>query len=307
MARNVKASKRGFGYRHATGGRGGLGLYSDGLLFNEYENYGGNDEQVIICGKNLTGTDQWFTEESSTKNYKIGTRMVVEDMVFRYAHISAYRASAWRGRGMQNIGKQTSTNCLDDGYRTSSAMTAAAAGATSVTVTIDDSYSATANEFEDGVIALFPSTWTGIILGRIRSNTATSTTTTFALKEGIQDACGITSTSKINWNPYLYTGTPKTDSPIAFRSSPVGCLNVNATADYYVWLQTWGPYLGQYGMPTKPGEGKDYRCVYFDRYGAFINGTDAGITHQYAGFVLAGTAEDQGDGWTPFVMLQLSP
>jgi len=308
--KNVNALKRGFSYRHATGGRGGLGLYSDGLLMAEYENYANEDEPVIIYGKNLTGVDQWFNEESETQNYAIGTKMVVEDMVFRYAHINAYRASAWRGRGMQNIGGQTSVNCSASGYLPVSAMTAASAAATSITVTIDNAYSATANEFENGEIYLESSPWSGAVRGRIRSNTATSTTTTFALKEGIVAATSTTPSGKLHWSPYAHTGTPKTDSIVAFRSSVVGCLNVNGTADYYVWLQTWGPYMSQYGSTDQQGEGKDHRSVYFDRYGAFIQGTTAGIDRQYAGFSLACTADTDAtgsSGWSPWVMLQISP
>lgn len=150
MPRNITASKRGFGYREATGGRGALGLYTDGLLVAEYENYLGNGDPVTIYGKNLTSVDQWFNEESETKNYAIGTKMVVEDMVFRYGHIEVYRDSAWRGRGMSNLGKQTSVSHLDAGYLNVSAGTAASAEATSLTLTIDNAYAATANEFENG-------------------------------------------------------------------------------------------------------------------------------------------------------------
>jgi hypothetical protein len=36
--------------------------------------------------KILTSPTQWFTESSSNKEYPIGTKLLVEDMVFRYAH-----------------------------------------------------------------------------------------------------------------------------------------------------------------------------------------------------------------------------
>jgi len=258
----------------------------------------------IICNPS-----QWFTEESVAKLFPYGTKLVAEDTVHRYGHISAYRASAWRGRGMQNIGNQTATSCAASGFRPATTMTAASSGAVSVALTLDGSYSATADEFENGVIAIFPSTWTGIVQGRVRSNTATSTTTTFTLKEGIVADCGASSTSKVHWNPYAYTGTPKTDSIVAFRSSIVGCLNVNGTADYYAWLQTWGPYLGQYGLEAQPGEGKYNRSVYFDTYGAFIQGGD-NEHRQYAGFSLPCTADTDAvgsSGWSPLVMLQISP
>ena len=258
----------------------------------------------IICNPS-----QWFTEESASKLFPYGTKLVVEDTVHRYGHINAYRASAWRGRGMQSIGNQTTVNCAGTGYIGIASGTAASAAATSLTLTLDNSYSATANEFENGEVYLESSPWSGAVRGRIKSNAATSTTTTFVLKEGIVAATGAAPNGKLHWNPYAHTGTPKTDSIVAFRSSIVGCLNVNGTADYYVWLQTWGPYMSQYGAALQQGEGKDVRAVYFDRYGAFIQGTGE-EARQYAGFSLACTADVDAigsSGWSPLVMLQLSP
>lgn len=147
--------------------------------------------------------------------------------------------------------------------------------------------------------------------GRIKSNTATSTTTTFTLKEGIIAAIDSTPSGKLNWNPYAYTGTPKTDSYCASRSSIVGCLNVNATADYYVWLQTWGPYICQPGgaSGSYPGEGVNQRIVFFDMYGGFLHWS-ASAAYQRAGIVLPCTVDPDADGrngWATLVMLQLSP
>lgn len=263
--------------------------------------------------KILTRPDQWFTEESVVKLYDIGTKLVVEDMVFRYAHIETNRASAWRGRGMHNLGKQNSAHNAN-GYIPIGAATAASAGATTLVLTLGTydsgtaSHSATANEFQNGEVYLESSPWTGLVRGRIRNNDASSTTTNFYLKEGIVAAISATPNGKLHWNQYAYVGTAITDSHASKKCSCVGCLNVNATADYYVWLQTWGPYMGQYGSTTQPGEGNDLRAVYFDRYGAFVTGTS--VTHQYAGHSLPCTMDNDADGfqgWSPLVMLQIAP
>jgi len=311
MAKVINALKRGFSYRHATGGRGALGLYTDGLLVAEYENYLGNDEPVTIYGKSLTNVDQWFNEESATKNYAIGTKMEVEDMVFRYAHVNADSDSVWRGRGTLNLGKNAK---VYTGHNYISAMTAASAAAETVTVTLTED--ATADEFENGWMALFPSVWTGIVTGRVKRNDATSTTTKLYLKEGIQAACGAASTGRLHWNQYAYVGKPFTSADVTPGfSAVVGCAWVNCTADYYLWVQTWGPYMCQYSETEKPGQGRYHRSVYFDSYGGFLNPATESIYNettgdaQLAGFSLpcALNSTDEGSGWSPWVMLQISP
>lgn len=261
----------------------------------------GNTERI------LTSPNQWFTEQSKAKQYPLGTKLVVEDMVFRYAHIHESSDSCWRGRGLANLGKNLNGNAL----LPATAMTAASEHDTDVTITVSG---VSAGEFENGAMALFPSTWTGLITGRIKDNDATSgSSTKFYLKEGIQADCGAASTAKIHWNQYAYTGKASTSHYVRFYVSQVGCLWENATADYYVWLQTWGPYMGQYST-YKMGTSKWHRAVYFDGYGGMMeyNAADlyeSGTSAQYAGFCLGPSYDgtDTADAWTPWVMLQISP
>ena len=212
------------------------------------------------------------------------------------------------------MGKQNAANHAN-GYIPIGAGVAGVAGDKTLTLTLgtydpgDADYEATANEFENGEIYLESSPWSGIVRGRIKSNDVTSTTTKFYLKEGIIAATSVTPNGKLHWNQYAHVGKPKTDSHCSRRCSVVGCLAVNATVDYYVWLQTWGPYLGQYGQPEQPGEGADNRSVYFDRYGAFVQLGAAGAS-QYAGHSLPCTCDNDADGmsgWSPLVMLQIAP
>jgi hypothetical protein len=195
--------------------------------------------------------------------------------------------------------------------------TAASAGATTIVLTLDGSYSATADEFAEGFLYMESSPWTGAVTGRIKSNDATSTTTTFYLKEGIVAATGASPNAKVHWNQYAYVGKPYNDHHAAHFCSTVGCswVNVAANTEKYVWLQTWGPYIGQYAEAEQPGEGKTNRAVYFDSYGGFTNAaTEAtygsGPNAQYAGFSLPCTYTDTAEGnadWSPWVMLQISP
>jgi len=321
MGRNIKAAKRGFGYRHATGGRGGLGLYSDGLLMAEYENYLGNDEPVIVYGKNLTGVDQWFTEESETQNYAIGTKLVVEDMVFYYGHCAEYAEEGnWKGRGMMNLGKQTSNAHTDPGHRRAATITAWATGATVLYVTMDSAYAPIADEFEDGQITVNSSPWDGMCRGRIRTNDAelASGLTTFYLKEGIVggNTAGTTVDARITWNQYAHFGLPAVGS-IANRCCCVGCANLSFTENYYGWLQTWGPFAGQTGEygSEDMGLGPYNTQVYFDAYGGFINPATNSIygegigKAQLAGFIVASRAGGAAEStnWSPLVMLQICP
>jgi len=271
----------------------------------------GFSEKIVTASPN-----QWFTEASSNKQYEIGTKLVVEDMVFRYAHTNLYCDSNWRGRGLANLGLQPAgTN--GNGHITIAAATAASAAATSLSVTLDHSYAATADEFKNGFIALQSEPWSGWLTGRISGNDATSTTTAIRLKEGIVAAFDSTPGGKLFWNQYAYVGKAFTDSYAARRTSQVGCLwtNVAANTEKYVWLQTWGPYVCQYGETEYPGLGKSNRAVYFDNYGGIYTATTMSIygegqTAQLAGFSLGGSYDQDatgGEGWNPWIMLQISP
>jgi len=271
---------------------------------------------------------QWYDEQSSTQLHQLGAKLVVDDgggeMVFRYAHIAANAASAWRGRGMSNLGLYGDDGTLgaDNGFLYAATITEAAAGATEITVTLSgaggsNNITCAENELAGGYIVIMPAVWTGWIGGRIRSNTAAvAGVMTVTLVEGIQDACAAASPTRLTWNPYAYVGTPLTNGSAWRWTSVVGCLNLNATVDYYVWLQTWGPYVAQtsaYGT-YDIGRGTHDRNVFFDGYGGFMssaymvaNGHPA-ENYQRAGFVLANTyAPTETLSWMPLVMLQISP
>lgn len=253
----------------------------------------------------ITNPSQWFTEQSVDKLYPLGTKLVVEDMVFRYAQVYASSDSCWRGRGAQWFGRGHGGNV----YIPTTAMVAAAALAKEVTLTTPESL--LADEFENGRMALFPSVWTGIISGRIKTNDPTSEgSTKFYLKEGIQAACGPTSEAFVYVNTYKNVGKAKTSHGPRWWQRIVGGMNVNATLSYFIWLQTWGPWMGQYGSSTyKPGTHKYQEDVYFDPYGAIVEPEFLGTHRQRAGFYLGqgydGT--DLGEAWTPMIMLQISP
>lgn len=252
-------------------------------------------------------------EEKATQQYPVGMRYVRDDMVFKYGHIHADSDWANRGRGVVNIGKYGTHATGSVGHRETTAMVVANIGDKTITLTVDGILE---NEYQDGEIAIFPEVFTGIIRARVRSNLVSADgQTVFTLKDSIPDVCGAASKAKLFHNIYAYVGKLRAGVDEArFKTSVVGCLNVLTPADHWAWLQTWGPYMGQYGGVSKPGESQHDEDVWFDTYGAFINYVTAGSMlpgkgAQRAGFVLGNryTEADMDTGWSPWIMLQISP
>lgn len=281
---------------------------------NLYDSIGG-------VSKTITSPTQWFTEESVAKQYKIGTRLQVDDMVFHYGHCAEYAESGnYKGRGMMILGKQTAGTHLLPGYRRAGTVAAFTTASTTLTLTMDSEYAPTANEFEDGHITVrsYESAYAGMCRARIRTNDAESgDTTVFYLKEAMNGSGGGASSSpdaKVHWNQYAHVGQPAVDK--GNRTCCVGCANVTITKDYYAWLQTWGPYVAQASDSVQgPGLGTYNSAVYFDAYGGFINPVMGSIygeqtgSAQLAGFVMANRYSGAGidKDWSPLVMLQITP
>lgn len=251
--------------------------------------------------------------ESAGQLYPVGMRYVRDDMVFRYGHIHADSDVANRGRGVANIGKYGTHATGSKGYLEASAMVAANIGDTTIILTIDG---IAKDEFKDGEIAIFPEVFTGIIRARVKSNLVSAGgQTVFTLKNAIPDICGAASTAKLFWNPYAYVGKLRAGVDEArFKVTQVGCLNVLTPVDHWAWLQTWGPYMGQYGGVSKPGQLIHDEDVWFDSYGAFITyacggSMKPGLGAQRAGFVMGNryTEADLTGAWSPWIMLQISP
>ena len=293
MAKNISGLKRGFSYRHGTAGSGGLGVYTDGLLMAEYENY--NDQLMITYGKSLTGVPQGIYEESVTQNYAVGTKRVVDDMVFRYCH-----AEADPGGTSSTI--RANRAVVDKHIPiTASAVTAASVGDTTITATVSD---VAANNYLNGYIIQQPTVgWDQNSKLRIKSNT----TTVFTLKDPLVQIVAATDTMLFSKNMYASVGKIPTNGTGKEYMSWVAVPLLHVTAEYYFWGQTWGPCCIQYGEGTtdRPGETASVRAFGFDYYGAAICSSTAlnAPSQQIGGFVIPNT----WGTWSMLMMLQLSP
>lgn len=292
MGKNISGLKRGFSYRHGTAGSGGLGVYTDGLLIAEYENY--NDQLMITYGKSLTGVPQGIYEESATQNYDIGTRRIVDDMVFRYCETEADPG------GTSSTIRANRAVVTKHIPVTASAVTAAVVTATTVTATVAG---VSADLYKDGYIIQQTSPWTQNSKLRIKSNT----TTVFTLKDPLVLAVGSSDTMLFSKNMYKDVGKIPTNGTGKEYMSWVAVPLLHVTASYYFWGQTWGPCCIQYGEGStdRPGETASVRAFGFDYYGAAICSSTAlnAPSQQIGGFVIPNT----WGTWSMLMMLQLSP
>jgi hypothetical protein len=270
MSRNVKASKRGFGYDSITKT---LDVFADGVRVTK-----------------LAGDSPNIYSESATQLYPLGTRLQVDDRVFRYCRagsaIDRFIAGA-------NTDQWTLTNEEPNA--------SAAAGATSMSVV---NTTATINQYAGGWVVIFTDP---LQMRRILANDASDgTDTTVYLDGGLEEAVTKDSTWVTGYPSIYYdVRSPATISSyvdyISFVCVPV----INVTSTYYFWGQTWGPCYGVADV-TVPGSAANQREIYFATSGNLSDYGDneAGTGAQYAGFLLPRTSSGAGD---QLYMLQLAP
>lgn len=271
-------------------------------LFHSTRNQDGiGAEQIISGGRQLAGrVRQDIHEESATQNYSIGTRLVMDDRVFRYSYAKGAMDPLLGARAdiMPREGESDAV--------------AYAAGTFYITIPVN------ANG-KDNALEIIEDYWAeGYIwiqtapqqMYRIKSSAAASggfivLTLYEALKTDVTASMWITAWA----NPYkacVHTHSGK----MSVVCQPL----ISVTIDYYFWGQTWGPCFGTQ-TATKPGLASGDREVFYGSDGALITGGDVCNTGlaQKAGFLITNTqpwqaagggAEGGGD---QFYMLQLSP
>lgn len=302
MARNVSASKRGFGYRELDDGEGVLGIYVDGLLAVEYQNVGGHLQMTF--GENLTGVQQGINEQSATKNYKVGTRRTIGNRVLYYAH-AANVQYLFPAYGVCN---------KNDMSETGNVATTVAAGATSLTLTSVAAIAA--NAYEDGWLCPETGTYGYFPYYQIKSNTvagAGSIVYTVELYEPLPHALS-TSNETISIMKNEFEGVdsirayvvenqdwPAWETYISWVGVPlaVNSSDLTVTKDYYFWAQTWGPTVLMMSDLYGAG-GLIERGMRFYRDGSVIIGSSTAsmLTYDYAGHLLpncyySGSAKDE--------------
>lgn len=185
-------------------------------------------ERTVICrnAEDLEKLDQGILEQSVTKVYAIGTRLAVGDRVFRYAHIKSDATGLGRARVMV---------ATDAGVERGAYLGIQVAGAKTVTWTSVGAI--TADQYAEGYLLA-----QGGFVHKIKKNTAAASggkSVTLTLYEAFA-ACEAIAANRYGVlleNPYANVGYFSQYG----AGMPVGVVLIDPTADYYVWLQTWGP------------------------------------------------------------------
>lgn len=228
----------------------------------------------------------------ATQLYDLGTRLVVDDRVFRYALCGSNGVYAGFGAF----------------YKVTLAITYEAADASVVgdrTLTINEA-GITLNQLAGGYVVMGHNAAATTQNRRIISNTVSSGGECIATLDG---PIAVAGTHSIEVIPNIYGNLQYNTSQE--YDGVAGVPARTATTGQYFWVQTWGPCWICPGGAGTPGSTVAERAVYFVGDGT-INGR-AGMAaesteahgRQYAGYIIQ--TDSSGAGGPPFIMLQVSP
>lgn len=263
-------------------------------------------DQMISGGRQRPlGTRQDVHEQSTVQNYDIGTRLVMDDRVFRYCKAGGDLVALKAGHcGV--MPREGNVDAVD--YEVGS-----------FTITIPENPNG-AKYAEEAVKDYWKEGYIWIQtnpqqLIRIKSSAAAvggfvTLTLWEALKVRVAGSGAGTDRWITAWANF-YTDILPTNSG---RMSNVVVPLIAVTSGKYFWGQTWGPCFGTQ-TSTKPGLADGDREVFFGSDGALVTGADvcdSGLA-QKAGFLITNTSPwinaggNPEDGGDQFYMLQLSP
>lgn len=218
--------------------------------------------RILGPGKRLL-TEQGIYEQSLTQKYKIGSRLAMDDRVFRYCRAGTGLVSSW--------GAYTFAPFPESAV----AAATSAVGATTVTCTAQNTV--LVNQFQGGYMMVAVVAIRG---HRILSNTAATAGNTFtvtledALTEVVTSGATILTLYPGLWNDL------RQSLPLGFSyANYIGIPVVAVTTAYYFWLQTWGPTFCV--GTTDVGANVNERNLAFNLDGSVIPSDNAGIDLAY--------------------------
>jgi hypothetical protein len=179
------------------------------------------------------GKPGWEKVQSSGQKHKIGTRMLLDDgRAFRYVELGAADIAA---------GAVVQAPAAVAHHDVDLAITTAASGVTSVTVTLEAT-AATADQYKDGYLFINDGATGEGHVYKIKSNAAGSSggTCVITLEEDDPTVTALTNTTHLAGlavNPYSNVII----SPTTVSNVAIGVAPRLLTLDYYGWIQTWGP------------------------------------------------------------------
>ena len=178
------------------------------------------------------GKPGWEKTLTSKQRLKLGTRMALGDgRVYYYAEVGGTAIAA--GRLVQPVAA-TAAHDMDLAWSAG-----AAAGGT--TITTGTSLTVTEDQYKEGWLYTNDGTGEGQIYP-IKSNTAVSSAAgcVFTIDEEDGFVIALTATSSLfGVMPNLYKDIIV--QPTTITQGAVGVSPTTMTADYYGWIQTWGP------------------------------------------------------------------
>ncbi len=243
-------------------------------------------EQLLTGGRQLAGQQrQDIHVHSTVQRYDLGTRLVIDDRVFRYCFAGTAlngMLQAHNGNGFVEGNLDANAYAVDDQV-----------------VTILDTTARVVNYYRGGYIWIMKSG--DYQFHRIASSPVSAgTSVALTLEEPLRVTL-LASTWFTAWRN-IYSNIVSAENA---KQSQVAVPLRDVANGSYFWGQTWGPCFGTVHA-TVPGIVGNQRDVYFSEAGALMAQTDHDLTvtqRQRAGFIITDTSL----GGDQFYMLQISP
>lgn len=249
-------------------------------------------EQIISGGRQIAGGKrQDIHEQSTVQNYDIGTRLVMDDRVFRYCKAGG-NLTAMKAGHCGNLPTECNTAAVE--YKEGT-----------YEVTILDTTVRVADYYKEGYIWLMVAG--AYELYRIKSSAVgAGVSVKLTLYQALL-ADVPASTWGTTW-PNVYSDIEGVTS--GFKSNVVVALRAVTSGNYF-WGQTWGPCFGTV-FNEVPGRASGDRELYFNTDGALKASVDVAPEStnpipQRAGFLITNTSPGGAGYGDQLYMLQLSP
>ena len=251
-------------------------------------------DQILSGGHMLINRKvQNIHEESLVQNYDLGTRLVVDDRVFRYSKAGTALV-AMMGGHCGNLPTEVNSHAV-----------ASVAGSNEVTIL--DANARVVDYYAGGYIWTMNLTSGVFEMYRIKSSAVSAgTSILLTLEEAL--AVELPATTWLTAWPNIYGNILGTAS--GFMSQVVVALRPVQNG-YYFWGQTWGPCFGTVVSST-PGRLSTDREIFFNIDGALHASVDVAPEStnpipQRAGFLITNTSPGGAGYGDQLYMLQISP
>ena len=184
----------------------------------------------------VTGLAGWEKQTTAGKKHPLGTKMVIRDRTFRYVEAAAVEI----GEGLL-VSQQAAVTTQDDDLAVA---TTAAAGATSVSITIGGTNALEKNEYQDGYIFNNTAAGTAALMYRVASHALAAASASVTIY--IDEPDGLVNAWTAGTDVVGLIGSPWKDivvAPATIIGMTVGLSCNTIPASYYGWVQTAGPAL----------------------------------------------------------------